>query len=400
MKKIRAVVLLLFFPACLNAADFGLLLSQYAKYGNNGGDDNVFEYKAGIVPRLSFLAGENGSFFMSASFTLKYSNEEFSYIPELLRTEFSTRSGSWGISAGRFGYSDPLSYVSEGLFDGVRLTYGSSAGRFGFGAWYTGLLYKETTVITMTAEEEALKAVLLDYDDFSNTYFAPKRVLASVDWEHPSVAEILRVKAAAVAQVDLTDNAYKLNTQYFILKLGLPVKSFLFEAGGSLETIQADGEFYMAFAGDAGVSWTMPADFNSRLSFMARYTSGRMGDSIAAFIPVTTKYFADIFQVKMSGISVLTLNYSARFSEKAGISLTTSYFIRNDLVTANSYPVAAPDEGGYFLGAEIFARLIWSPVSDLQFNLGGGAFFPSLGDNWPDAKPVWRIELTAVFAVM
>jgi hypothetical protein len=221
-----------------------------------------------------------------------------------------------------------------------------------------------------------------------------------LEWEHPAIAEILRAKVSVIGQFDLSDSDYKLKTQYFVLKLALPVKSFLFEAGGSVEMMQYDGESYTAFAGEAGISWTPQTKINSRLSLTGRYASGSMSESVAAFVPITTKYFADIFQVKMTGISVIALNYSARFLESLGASLAASYFIRNDLVTANSYPVAAAEEGGDYLGGEIFARLIWSPVSDLQFNLGGGAFFPSLGDNWPDAKPVWRVELTAVFAIL
>jgi hypothetical protein len=402
MKKTRYIILLFilifFLPVCLNAADFGFLINQYAKFADDGGDKKSFEYKAGFVPRLSFLVGDTGSFFASASFTLKY-NEELKYIPELLRTEFSTRFNSWGINIGRFSYSDPLSFVSEGLFDGIRLSYSSSVGRFGLGAWYTGLLYKDTTVFNMTMEDEMKNAAPLDFKDFSNTYFAPRRMLASLEWEHPAIAEILRTKFAVIGQFDLTDIESKLNTQYFVLKLALPVKSFLFEAGGTLETIQADSKSYMAFAGEAGISWTLPASFNSRILLTGRYSSGRISDSITAFIPVTTKYYADIFQAKMTGISIVTLNYSARFLESLGVSLAASYFIRNDLVTANSYPVADADEGGYYLGAEVFIRFIWSPVSDLQFNLGGGAFVPSLGDNWPEAKPVWKVELTAVLAV-
>jgi hypothetical protein len=400
MKKIRlAVLFLLFLPAFLNAADFGLIINQYAKFGQYGEEDPFFEYNAGFIPRLSFLAGENGNFFASASFTLKY-NEKLTYVPELLRTEFSTYFGSWGISAGRFSYSDPLSLISVGLFDGIRLSYSSSVGRLGFGAWYTGFLYKETTVITMTEADEMLYAAPLDYKDFSDTYFAPRRALASIEWEHPALAEILRTNIAVIGQFDFTDSSYKLHTQYFVLKLALPVKSFLFEAGGSVEAMQADGETYLAFAGEAGFSWTPQTKINSRLSLTGRYTSGRLSDSIAAFVPVTTKYFADIFEVEMTGISIITLDYSARLADSIGVSLAVSYFIRNDLVTVNSYTVYAPEENGYFLGGEFFLRFIWSPVSDLQFNLGGGAFIPSLGDNWPDAIPNWRIELTAVFAVL
>jgi hypothetical protein len=401
MKKIRLVILMLAFPMCLHAADFGVLLNQYGKYGNAGGE-NVFEYNAGIVPRFSVLFDDKNSLFVSASFTLKYKDDSLTYFPELLRTEFSARLGGWQASAGRISYSDPLSFIANGLFDGARFSYSSSSGRFGIGAWYTGFHYKDTTVIAMTADDEGVNSMPVDYSDFLNPDFAPRRLLVSADWEHPSLKEILQIKASVAGQIDLSGRKNKVHSQYLIFKFALPYKNFLFEAGGSLEALELmsdETKFNLAFAGEFGISRSFAASFNSRLSFSGKYSSGKLSDLLGAFIPVTTKYFGEIFQVKMTGLSVLSLNYSARFAESLGVSLAASYFIRNDLITPNSYAVSGGGKGGYFLGAEAYARIIWSPVSDLQFNLGGGAFIPSLGDNWPDEKLIWKVELTAVLAV-
>jgi len=386
--------------ASVFAYDFGLVLNQTAGYGNNEGEE-IFDYRADLFPYFSFLIGDNGEFYVSAGLTFGY-KYDFIFVPELMRTEFSMRFGNSKIRTGRMSYADPLSLIASGLFDGVQYTYISTAGNFSVGAWYTGLLYKRNANITMTAGDLEKYAGIIDYGDFYKTYFAPARLLASLDWEHPSIGEFLRLKTSAILQFDLTEEALKYHSGYLTFKAGLPVKELLFELGGSLEfsqTVLADNNnFNIAFAGYFGVFWTLPSDFLSRLSLTGTIAGGKASDTIGAFVPVTTKYYGNIFKQKLSGLSVFDLNYSARFIDALGLSASMSYFVRNDLGTYNGYPLSA-DSNGYFLGAELFARLIWSPVSDLQFNLGGGAFFPSMGDAAPHEKPQWRIELTAVLAV-
>jgi len=43
---------------------------------------------------------------------------------------------------------------------------------------------------------------------------------------------------------------------------------------------------------------------------------------------------------------------------------------------------------------------LWSPASDLQINLGGGIFLPSLGNVAPNEKNFWRIEINAIFSLL
>jgi len=407
MIMIRKYVFLLLavftLPVSIAAFDFGLVVNQNFGYGNRGKSEEKFDYQADILPRFSFLIGDNGEFYLSAGMTLGY-EDEFTYVPELLRTGFSMRFGNSVIKAGRIPYADPLSFIASGLFDGVQFSHNGGTGSFNIGAWYTGLLYKKNANITMTANDQARYYSAVDYGDFYNTYFAPPRMLAAVGWEHPSIGEFLRFKASVIGQFDLIDADVKYHSQYFILKAGIPVKSLLFELGGSLElaqTVLADeSSFNIAFAGDFGVFWTLPSSFSSRLSFTGTIAGGRVDDVVGAFVPVTTKYYGSIFEQKMSGLSVLNLNYSARIAGALGTSVSMSYFVRNDLGTYKGYPLSGSGSDGYFLGAEFFARVIWSPVSDLQLNLGGGAFLPAMGDAAPDANPQWRIELTAILAVL
>jgi hypothetical protein len=397
------LLFLLTLPPSLSAFDFGLTINTNAGVGNTGIEENAFTFKVDVLPRFSTLIGDNGEFVLSAGFSLGQ-EEDFFYVPELLRTEFSMRFGNSGIRAGRIHFSDPLSFIADGLFDGFQYYYNSRAGSFRIGAWYTGLLYKERANIIMSENDQSAFFKPLDYGDFAGTYFASKRVLSSVGWEHPSIGEFLHLNIAYVGQTDANgaDTAY--HSQYLIVKAGMPVNNLLVELGGSVEfsqTVADENQFNVAFAGEVGLFLLFPSQFNSRLSFTGLIAGGRTDDTVGAFIPVTGKEYGYILKAKIPGLSIFSLNYSSKFSNSFGGSYTASYFVRNDLGTFNSYPlpVSAASEG-YFLGPEVSARITWSPASDLQFSFGGGAFFPALGDAGQEEKIKWRVDLTVIMSIL
>jgi len=392
MKKLQLVICLL-LPAALFGVDFGLLTGGYAAYLNSG-----FEYEARIIPRLSIPTGENGDFLLTAGMSVgKDDDNKFYYTPELLRTMLALRFGGTGITVGRMPYADPLGVIADGLFDGAQFYYAGSAGTISAGAWYTGFLYKKTANIIMTAKDQNVWYAALDYGDFANTYFAPKRAIASIDWEHPSVGDFMRLNAAITGQYDLEDKD-PYHSQYVTLKAAIPVKSWLIELGGSFEIAEAD-KLHFAWAGDFGLSWALPTTFDSRLSLTGHIFSGRINDQMGAFVPITTKYFGNVFKEKLSGMSALGINYTARFVQSLGASISAQHFVRNDLGTYTGYPIPTKGSGNYFLGTEFFARLVFSPVSDLQFNLGGGSFLPSLGNVGTDQDPLWRVEMAVILAL-
>ncbi|MCL2209556.1 MAG: hypothetical protein FWC19_06685 [Treponema sp.] len=405
-------------PAVTGAVDFGLLLNQYAGLKNSENNNFEFEYNAGLVPRFSLLIGDTGSFFLSAAMNIEYT-DKFYFYPELLRTELFLNFGQIDLKAGRIIYSAPFDYIASGLFDGLQFIHSSRAGRFGLGAWYTGFQYKKSANITMTNEDQLLFNSEVDYNNFYGTYFAPKRLLVSINWEHPSIGEFLRVNTAVLGQIDFSKEGIYHN-QYLMLKLGFHVNRFLFELGGSLEAAQmkrpeysVDNEgkttanipneftFKMAFSGELGFYWTLPAKFYNRFSLVGRYTSGSLkGNEIfGAFIPVTSKNISEIFTPKMSGITVLTLDHSARIIKEFGTNINFSYFVRNDLKTVYNFPLADGSAEKKLLGGELYARLIFNPLSDLQIKLGGGAFFSQLGNVWEDREILLKMELNAIFSL-
>ena len=380
----RVFIFSLLFAASslLYAFDFGLVLDQEATYSSDGSDTS-FEYKGILVPRFSFPLGSNGEFILTAG--LDYQNDPWAVVPELLETQLGFSSAVIDFSIGRFFYTDPLGFIADGLFDGLHLYFDTNIGVFGIGAWYTGFLCKRRANIEMTLKEYDYNNSAIEYNDFINTYFAPKRVLAALDWEQTNIAKHFRLKAALIGQFDLTD--VKLNSQYIALKMTLPFRGFAFDLGGCFELIQqksqsGSDEIEKAFAAEMGFSWIGQ---KQGLSFLGRYSSGS-SDSLSAFLPLTTIAQGNIIEPKLSALSVLSLDYTVRLHNTFSFSLTPSYFI-----DTSNFEFS-------FLGGELFGKLSFSPVSDIIVNLGGGVFMPSLGDVSPKEKNLWQVKLNFIMS--
>ena len=383
-KRILICSLLLAACSLLPAYDFGLLLDQKAELSGAGGgavSDTDFSYNGILVPRLGWLLGDAAELGISAG--LNFQDDPWSLIPELLETGISWRSSLLEFSLGRMDCSDPLGYVASGLFDGARLSLGTEAGIFSAGAWYAGLLYKKRANIEMTHEEwEQNNIEPLDYGDFAGTYFAPRRFLAALGWEHPGLAGRFLARLSLIGQFDLT--GAELNSQYLVGKIAVPAGAFSLGLGGSIGLMQLAGDADAAFAAELGLGWK---GASQGLSLAGIYASGE-GGSIAAFQPVTTNTFGNMLKPRLSGISMLSLEYMARVQRSLSLGLSSSYFV-----------YTGSGMGERLLGGEFFGSLFWSPFSDLSVNLGAGAFLPSLGDVAPDGDAFWRVELNAVISL-
>ena len=400
-RRIILLVFLLTLPLLSRAFDFGLVVDQGTEYGGSGYDGS-FAYSLNLSPWFSFLLDEKCDIYISAGLETTY-RDKWIFMPELLRTEFSFYPGNLEIKAGRMYHSTPLGFVARGLFDGARVLLYSGAGTFSVGAWYTGLLYKKRADIAMTPGEKTAYAEEVYFDYLSDTYFAPRRFVWALGWEHLSLGtEVpLQVRLSLLGQCDLTGEDEKLHSQYATAKVSLPVNMFSFDLGGCVELIQDEGDVGTAFAAELEAAVVLPTALQSRLSLLARYSTGGLaGDRrVVAFRPLTTETQGEILQTELSGITTVSLDYISRLHNTFSAGLTSSYFIRNDLKTYWGYPVSSGTVDGYFLGNEFFARLLWSPFSDIHVNLGGGMFLPSMGNADSKADVKWRVELKLVLSL-
>ena len=396
------LALVFFTPLTVNAQDFGLILNQ--RFNTSGGRGNTdIDYEAALVPRFSLLIGDYGDFFVSASLKAAY-EDGWRFVPELLRTEFSWISGNSDFRLGRIMFSDPMGITAVGLFDGVLFSRHTMQGSFAAGLWYTGLLYRNRANIAMTEDDVAALNEELDWSRFSETYFASRRLMAALRWEHPSLAELIGLRTALIAQFDLNGRDSSHHSQYLIAHAVLPLGRFIFELGGAMGVAQVSNggssDMQVSFAGDAGMHWTPPAAFHSMVSFTGRFSSGRAESGpVSAFAPITALSHGEILQAEIPGLSLLRLGYAARLHRTFSAGLSATYFIRSDTVTYLAYPLNGASSNDHFLGAEFFCRIIWSPVSDMTLSLGAGAFLPSLGNVASDANALWRIEMALTLAL-
>jgi len=416
MRKFPFVLCLLLFVFCsllsLNAYDWGLQLNQSLGVEGVSGEsqDNSLTYSGTLVPWFSLPFGSPaynaGNLYLSAGVTLSYPSESGDravlFIPELLRTELSWRIGTNSeIKIGRMNYSDPLGIIANGLFDGARFSFSLNNSSFSAGLWYTGLLYKKSANITMTDNDMDAYREELDYARFGDTYFAPRRIIAAFDWNNPYLANWLRLKASLIAQFDLSGSDDLYHSQYLAIKAAIPVRNFVFDLGGCLELAEQSEELKVSLAGEFGIGWMLPTPIRDMLRFSCLLTNAAINDSaFAAFVPITTIPQGEILQAKFSGLSMFRLDYTARLHETFSINIVNAYFIASDYESYQGFPqVSSGGRKGNFLGYEVSGRLIWSPFSDLQLNLGGGIFLPSMGNTGSQSGVLWRVNFNVALAI-
>jgi hypothetical protein len=181
-----------------------------------------------------------------------------------------------------------------------------------------------------------------------------------------------------LTQFDLSGGG--LNSQYLTTRLTMPVEAFVIDLGGCLETIQDSGDSGVAYAGELGFDWIFPVFAQSQLSLLGRFSSGTEENStVRAFQPVTTMTQGNVLKARLSGLSMVLLDYTARFDRFVSAGFSASFFT---------------ESGGSFLGNEFFGKLYWSPTSDFWLNLGCGVFFPHR-----ENTATLRLELNAILSI-
>jgi len=249
----------------------------------------------------------------------------------------------------------------------------------------------------MTEKELESSYIDVDLNDFANTYFAPSRILTALEYEHPSLAGFIGLNVSFMAQFDTGND--KLNSQYLTAALSVPGRFCILDLGGCLELIEYDNETSPAFAGDIGLTFILPSKLEKHIKISGRYSSGVSEDkTYTAFLPLTTVTQGEILEAKLSGLSSLCFDFTGRMSKSVSANMAFTYFIRTDLGTYRSYPVTKTSEG-FFLGGEIFGRLIWNISTGARLNIGTGAFLPVLGDVNPDKGIVWRTSLNLIISI-
>jgi hypothetical protein len=408
-----------------HAFDFGLGLRQTAGYANTSGDGNAayLDYTGTYTPWFTLDLGRTARTYLSAQVSTVYNGERWTpanpaVLPELERFEIEWRPASaLYVEAGRLSFQDPLGIVAAGLFDGVGAGVVLGAARVSIGAYYTGFLYKESARVLMTPGDRAAYLDPFDYADMG-TYFASRRVLASLTAEFADLTPRSSLTVNALAQFDVnpaggndSDDAGRLHTQYLTARYTFqPLTALTLSAaavGGLVENCGAGAAYAAAnttgytrgqFAAAAGADWQVPGDLRDLLHGEVRWASGALNTNVAAFAPVTAAAQGQVFRPLLSGLVTASGTYTARLYPSVSASAAGTYFIRTDAETlaGEEYPPSA----ARLLGGELYGTVTWAPASDLTVTAGGGAFFPGLGDAFASNAAVrWKVSAGFSFSL-
>jgi hypothetical protein len=385
----------LVFPFTL-AADYGVIVSE--QFDAGVADETVTASKTILAPWISLPLGNRSSLSVSAGGSVYHREGETDLLPELFRLEATLRPVSaLTVRAGRIEYRDPTLFTAKGRFDGMELSWDPGLLRLSLGAYYTGFLYRNTANISVTPEDPVDYSAELDYGDFADTYFAPRRVLGSLHVEYPGfILKRGTLYAGLLSQYDLSDAPERLHTQYllaryvFSLPGGFDVKAAGAASLRTLETTEA------AFAGELEAGCMLPGSLVNRLALGVRWASGE-GPSTAAYFPVIKEAQGKALKPDFSGLMVLSGTYGVRFLSSLSAELWARYFLRTDSSTFADPYLAGKSR---LLGLEMSGSLLWAPFSDISLSLGGGLFLPRTGKALGDDAPVYRqMTLGAIFSL-
>jgi hypothetical protein len=332
------------------------------------------------------------------NFASEHSSEETAVAPELFRLEFTADFAEmFSVRAGRFSWLDPSRLVARGRFDGAELFCDLGMIRLGINALYTGLLYKDASEINISPTDTKDYSTAFKWDDFGNTYFAPRRLLTSLYGEFPGLPDKRgHLYAGLLAQFDLSEADERFHTQYLLLRHTFAYFQFDLSAAGTveLENTKDDG-IKAAFAASIEGGYQLPTPITDRLSLGFTYGSGK-NSGTAALFPITREAQGTVLKPSLSGIMYINTNYEARILPTLQGELGGRYFIRTDDVSFSA-PYLKDDSKA--LGMELDAGVLWVPISDISLSLKGGVFLPKTGSAWTDDAPVyWALTLVTIIA--
>ncbi|MDR1108407.1 MAG: hypothetical protein LBL19_05170 [Spirochaetaceae bacterium] len=377
-------------------ADYGLIFHHTPELDARGKDVD-YGYSGGIGPWVSFLVGENIDVYLSGSFMVRYWQDTWEYRPELTRSLITWRaSPSLTVSGGRFRFNDLNRVLAGGLFDGAAGTVVLGNTRLSLGAYYTGLLFKGTADVVMTAEDGEEYNRELDYTDFAGTCFASRRLLAAAAWELPSLGGGPHgLFFQALAQFDLNGREEKVDTQYVSFQfLFSPDPVFEVVLGGIAGFSETSRDADLGFGVLVDGSWTPPTPIGDLVSFGLHWGSGRINPVIGPLRPVTTLSQGNVLSAELPGITLIRAGYTVWLGEQFFVNFDGRYFLRNDTKTYEDAELA-----GKALGGELYGAFTWAPVADISVVFGGGVFFPGTGNAFAAGEPVrWKSAASLLFS--
>ena len=389
MKKCLLVATLALAAHVAFAQDFGVIINQNFTLA----DQNYIYYSAAALPWFAAPLGEQVDLYLSAAGGFEFEDGEgVSPLFEVNRFELTYRpAAALNFTVGRQNFRDSTGFVMSGLFDGVSAVVNFNGGQLNPGVFYTGLLYKKTASISLNIQD------YIDYYD-DDLYFASRRIAGGLNWEKTGIFDSqASLHVSGIFQFDLNDTDIIVHSQYLAAKTAVPLTdTFNLNCGAMLELLEeTDQDVRAAFAAAVDIQQLFYGAFPGMLAAGGRFSSGAWNDNIGAFVPITGEAQGRVLRPNLSGIALLHAGYTVRLRRALYAELSAAYLFRTDSAAFADHDLDL-DSDSPALGGECYLGVSWSPLSDLMFTLGGGLFFPGMGNSFvDDAKVKYRFELTA-----
>jgi hypothetical protein len=386
LKYIILIIFLFIIPTGI-FADFGAAVSSDFVVSHN--DDIGLGGSTVFAPWISLPIG-NADFYLSAGITAGY-GEETIILPELFRLEFSMQSlPSLGLRAGRIRWFDVTGFVANGFFDGATVNYNLDTISLSAALFYTGLLSRNSSNINISPGDPKNYYESFDWSRFTDTYFAPSHLFASLYGELPGIPHMRgQFHYGLLMQFDLSEAEKRLHNFYILINHTTYYRSFDLTA-----SFIAAQNMNSSFAFSVEGGWQTGL-LNDRLSLGLRWASGE-GTYTAAFFPITTEVQGVVLRPWLSGIMLIRAKYEARLLPSLSGFFGARYFFRTDDITFTDQYL---ENDSYLIGLELDAEAIWVPFSDLAFSAVGGIFIPQTGRAMSSSAPVrWSITLGTIFS--
>jgi len=383
MKRILLPVLLLCVSGALFSIDFGFLMEHEIE-----ATDDLFYYSPSVTPWFSWDGGKGISLYASGIMFLEYNNysgdsndgwgkKVFKF--DLARTALSYNNNNISLEAGRVKYADALEFTAASLYDGARFRTSLSQGTINAGLLFSGLQYKETAMILMTGSDT--KQYYESWEGGISNYVASSRLLATGRWDMPLFGDANTLSAEFLMQFDLNGEDDYHHSQYVEAKYEFyPIEGFGLNAGAIFEIIESNEGGAAAFGFLAGMGTKVPGALNDWVNAYIKFTTGH-------FSPINSIYQGEVFQEPLSGLMVISGDYSIRIAK----TIYTEAFLRYYIKTYGDSSDDSTTKGNFY-GGELWGSVAWQPVDDIRFTVGGGLFFPGMGNALEDKSPMWKVN--------
>jgi hypothetical protein len=129
------------------------------------------------------------------------------------------------------------------------------------------------------------------------------------------------------------------------------------------------------------------------------WTSGRSGEKVRAFTPVSGRNAGRVFDGGTGALGRATLLYRVRPVNSFSIEAGAGYFIRTDLETLGDRDLDGVSSSR-LLGGEVYGALVWGPDPAFRLSAGGGAFFPGWGGAFRKGTAVrWKADMGLIVSL-